>query len=346
MALQKDFLSNRITLADGEAGKKTPPAEFRIFAAGLFDTTKGPFLFDVDASASVLRCAADYGNELNCDYNHGQADGWPVDPALAGRSAGWFKLELRNGELWAVDVRWTPTAHAAIAASEWRYVSPWFSYDPETRRIAELHNVALTNTPATKHLKPLTANRLGETSLENPDMDPKLLAALGLSPTATLQDVLSAIATRDAQLTAGTAQKTQVAELLSLTGAADVSAALGVAKAWKASHEALPAVQEKLSTLEKASVTAELKSLLDEAQKAGKVAPSERPSLEEYGKASLSGLKAYLSVKAPVVVTETAKPGNDNPGAVTLSDEDRKVAKQMSIPEAEMLKAKSARATA
>lgn len=351
MALQTDYLSLRIALADGEAGAKTPPTEFRIFAAGLFDTTKGPFLFDVDAAASVMRAAADYGNELNVDYNHGQADGWPVDPALSGKSAGWFKLELRNGELWAVGVRWTPAAHAAISAGEWRYTSPWFSYDGETRRIHELHNVALTNTPATKHLKPLTANRLGDTSLESTDMNPKLLAAIGLPATATEQDVLSALATRDAQLTAAAAQKPQVDELLSLTGQTTLSAALGTVKGWEASHKALPAVQEKLSKLEKDSTEAEVKALLDAACSGPKptVTPGERPELEKLGRKDTEQLKALLKVKAPVALSTEATAGKPKDGAVDtsgLSAEELSVAKAMGLTPQQFAEAKAARTAA
>lgn len=344
MALLKDFLSARITLADGEGDKKTPPKEFRIFAAGLFDTTKGPFLFDVDAAMSVQRCAAEYGNQLNVDYNHGQAESWPVDPSLSGKSAGTFDVELRNGELWAVNVVWTPAAYAAIEQREWRFISPWFSYDGETRRIHELHNVALTNTPATKNLKPLTASRLGEPSPESPDMSMlKLLAALSLPATATEADALSALSTRDAQLTAATAQKGQVDEVLALTGAATLSAAIGTAKAWKESHVALPAVQAKLNDVEKASAASELKTLLDEAQKAGKVAPSERVELEKFGASNLAGLKSYLSVKAPVVVTEQAKPKDGVVDVSGLSVEELAVAKSMGIAPVEFAKAKAAR---
>ena len=344
MALQQDSLSTRIALADGEAGKKTPPSEFRIFASGLFDTTKGPFLFDLDGAASVMRCAGDYGNELNVDYNHGQADSWPVDPSLAGKSAGWFGLEVRNGELWAINVRWTPAAHAAIAAGEWRYISPWFSFDGETRRIHELHNVALTNTPATKHLKPLTASRLGQ-PLESPDMLPKsILSRLGLADTASEADVLNALASREALNTAATAQKPQVDEVLSLAGAASLSAALGTLKAWKESHEALPSLKAELSTVKAEKSTAELSALLDEATKAGKVAPAEREHLTAWGKASLDGLKAYLAAKAPVVVKDEKKPAEGGVDTSSLSAEELSVAKATGLTPAEFARAKAERA--
>lgn len=343
MALQQAHLKVDIVLAAGEGGTQTPPSEFRVFAAGLFDTTKGPFLFDLDASASVLRCAADYGNELNVDYNHGQADSWPVDPALAGRSAGWFKLELRNGELWAVDVRWTPAAHAAIANREWRFISPWFSYDGDTRRIAELHNVALTNTPATKHLKPLTASRRGDTSPEHTDMK-NILAALGLVATASEQDVLTALASRDTQIAALSAQKVHVDEVLSLTGSTTLAAAVGTVKAWKESHTELPGVKAELSAVKDQKSATELTTLLDDAQKAGKVAPAEREHLTAWGKSNLAGLKGYLSAKAPIVVTEAAKAKDGAVDTSGLTAEELAVAKQVGITPAELAKHKAEQA--
>ena len=94
----------------------SPPTEFRIFTAGSVETSKGTFLFDGVAAAAVMAGAREQGNELMVDYNHESLNGAPVDPALAGKAAAWFDLELRMGELWAVNVRWTPPAAAALSA--------------------------------------------------------------------------------------------------------------------------------------------------------------------------------------------------------------------------------------
>lgn len=132
-----------------------PPSEFRIFAAGKVETSKGTFVFDDAAAESVLAHYADQGNELMVDYDHASL-GFAIDPAQAGKAAGWFNVELRDGELWAVNVRWTEPAAAALKRKEWRYMSPAFATDDDGR-ILELINVALTNIPATKRMKPLMA---------------------------------------------------------------------------------------------------------------------------------------------------------------------------------------------
>ena len=138
-----------------------PPREFRIFAAGTVETLKGTFVFDAAAADAVM---ADYrarGVDLMIDYDHAALDAKPLDPALSGRAAGWFSLELRNGELWATNVRWTPPADAALRAKEWRFVSPAFSRDEENR-ITSLQNIAITNMPATCRIEPLIAASAAE----------------------------------------------------------------------------------------------------------------------------------------------------------------------------------------
>lgn len=146
----------RITSLTIAASGGEPPSEFKIFSAGSVETTKGTFLFDAAAAASVMAEYAKHGIDLMIDYDHASLASLTVDPALAGKAAGWFNIELRNGELWAVNVRWTVPAAAALTAKEWRFYSPAFCTD-ESGRITSLLNVAVTNLPATRNLQPLMA---------------------------------------------------------------------------------------------------------------------------------------------------------------------------------------------
>lgn len=151
-----------------EAGAE-PPREFRIFAAGVVDTVKGQFLFDAQAAESVLKAAADWGNRYSADYEHNA-----LDAALAGPkpAAAWYDLELRGGELWAVNVQWTPRAAEMLRAREYRYLSPAFDFDRKTGRIVSLTNIALTNLPATRDMTPLVASK----DTMNPNDEQKKLA--------------------------------------------------------------------------------------------------------------------------------------------------------------------------
>jgi hypothetical protein len=158
------------TLSIAVAGNE-PPSEFRIFKAGENETSKGVFIFDDKAAKAVLATYADQGNELMVDYDHASL-GFAVDPAHAGKAAGWFNLELRDGELWATNVRWTEPAAQALARAEWRYLSPAFELD-EDGRVLSLINVALTNMPATKRMQPLMA--ASALALSGGTMDPEMI---------------------------------------------------------------------------------------------------------------------------------------------------------------------------
>lgn len=136
------------------------PTEFRIFTAGAVETTKGTFTFDEEAAASVMAEYAAHGIDLMIDYDHASLASMSIDPAQAGKAAGWFNIELRDGELWAVNVRWNPPAAAALRNKEWRFMSPAFSVD-DSGRVIDLLNVAITNMPATRQLTPLVAASKG-----------------------------------------------------------------------------------------------------------------------------------------------------------------------------------------
>ncbi len=176
-----------------------PPTEFRIFTAGAVDTVKGAFVFDTEAASSVMAEYKTHGIDLMIDYDHASL-GSVADPALAGRAAGWFNLELRNGELWAVNVRWTPPAAQALRAKEWRFMSPAFQTEGE--RIVSVMNVAITNLPATRNLEPLMAASVvalaGDCSMLSPDVVSKILEALaagdGEAALALLKEIVASAA--------------------------------------------------------------------------------------------------------------------------------------------------------
>src|SRR5229473_4624380 len=180
------------------------PTEFRIFPAGSFETTKGTFLFDAQAARKVMAAVADWGNDYCIDYGHSMLAFFNVDPAKAMKAAGWFKPQLKDGELWATDVQWTEDASKMLIAREARYISPAFDFDREDRHITELVNCALTNIPAIKRQNPLVASRDGGDRTFNRKKERKMgnknrvnafvLFDLGLPPDATPDDVRTALA--------------------------------------------------------------------------------------------------------------------------------------------------------
>lgn len=127
------------------------PTEVRLFKFGANETTQGTFIFDEISAASVMAADSDYGNERSADYEHQALFSPPVEaPASA-----WYRLMLRDDGLYAVEIRWTERARRMIEAGEYRYISPAFMVDPDTSRIMEYINFALTNLPATKRMEAL-----------------------------------------------------------------------------------------------------------------------------------------------------------------------------------------------
>lgn len=143
------------TAYGADALPEEPPTEFRIFKAGVNETSKGSVLFDAKAAADVMACYQREGVELMVDLNHESLEAAARPDSPDARA--WFKLELRGGELWAVDVRWTPDGERRLREKTQRYISPAFNMNKKTGRVASVLNVALVAMPATFHAVPLVA---------------------------------------------------------------------------------------------------------------------------------------------------------------------------------------------
>ncbi len=130
-----------------------PPTEYLMFAPGVNETVKGPLLFDDEAAAAVMEFYQSRGRErLAGDWEHDSMVPADLRPAnyKGSPASHWFRLEVRPGpELWAVDVKWTPTAFAQIQAGEYAHTSPVVKFDRKTERITAILSSALTNDPAT-----------------------------------------------------------------------------------------------------------------------------------------------------------------------------------------------------
>lgn len=123
-----------------------------------------------------------HGTDLIVDLQHHSL----LDPELAPMARAdaedaraHFRLELREGELWAVDVKWTADGEERIRSRKQRYISPAFWPDPETKRVVDLVNCALVSMPATHGAEPLIAAKR-PTLLSNKEplkMNPELLTA-------------------------------------------------------------------------------------------------------------------------------------------------------------------------
>ncbi len=147
-----------VTRALSQSLGEEPPTEFLLFKAGVNETSKGPALFDAQAAEMVMATYRREGHDLMIDLEHYATD---RDAKLLKSDAtdamAWFSLEVRNGELWAANVRWTPEGERRLRARSQRFTSPAFHGDTKTRRVVDLVNVALCSMPATFSALPLVA---------------------------------------------------------------------------------------------------------------------------------------------------------------------------------------------
>ena len=143
-------------LALGAAGEL--PTEIRLFTAGVNQTEKGPYLFDAEAARLVMAHYVARGVDVMIDLEHLSTD--DTAPNYDPDARGWAKLELRNGELWAVGLSWNEDGAARVKGKTQRYVSPYFGWEETEdgqRRIVELVNFAICANPATHNTPALIA---------------------------------------------------------------------------------------------------------------------------------------------------------------------------------------------
>lgn len=144
------------------AGPKEPPVAFRIWKAGENITDHGPTLFSERSASLLLDEQARRGNRYSFDVNHLALD--KNAPLESQRAVGWFDIEVRNGELWAVNCEFSDFVRDGLTKDppEWKYFSPAYQQDIETSEVTSLANIAVTNLPATWRVTALasqTANQ-------------------------------------------------------------------------------------------------------------------------------------------------------------------------------------------
>lgn len=281
-----------------EAGAE-PPREFRIFTAGIVDTVKGQFVFDAEAAKSVLTNAADWGNRYSADYEHNALDGALGGPKPA---ACWYDLELRGGELWAVNVEWTPRAAEMLRAREYRYLSPAFDFDRKTRRIRALINIALTNIPATKDMVPLVASKEATMNDEQKLVDD---APASETPEEPAADPMASVATAIKSTVAACDACLKECAALTVDASADEAAKTAAQTAIDACNMAKEALGAALSAFEPAS---------------------EEPAAEEPMAASLMALTGTKTLVAALGVVAAGKAALDELAALRARETASKAA--------------------
>lgn len=312
------------------------PRAFRLLPYGRFRAADGSgrpaevpegWLLDREAAEAIARAFNARRDARVIDYEHqtlhAEKNGRPA-PA-----AGWIgRLEARDDGLYAADVEWTEAAAAMIAARQYRYVSPVFSYDRRSGRVLAVAHAALTNFAGLDALTDLSALAARFSPVVQPEeeMPMKALAAeLGLPETATEAEALAALR----------ALKTAHAgELAALKAAAPDPARYVEVATLTAVRGELAAANAELAALKAEKLEAEVDKVVQAALAAGKLTPAMEGWARNLGKADLAALRSFVEA-APVVVkpgqTQTGGADSRGTGAFQPTDAELAVMKALGL---------------
>ena len=231
-------------------------------------------------------------------------------------ACGWVKaLEVRNGAIWGL-VEWTDTWD--IKQKRYRYISPVFTYNNQTKQIDKLISVGLTNRPN------LNLQALNQQQGDHPMTIPvTILTALALHAQSNEGDVLNAI----------NALKSTAPAPGEVVPKADLEAALNRASTAEA----------ELNKIRDAANLQEINQALDSAIEGGIIAPASRDyhlnaCQKEGGLEAFKALCAssppvlpgapLVPAKSPDTVTNASLPTHHNGVPV---DQDRAVLHQAAL---------------
>lgn len=288
-------------MASVELPEGQVPTEIQLLPFGEIRPVdgRGPWWVTERSYAEILARNAARKNPLVIDYEHQSLWGGEA-PA-----AGWVKqMEARGADgLWAVGVEWTPRARQYLQNREYRFLSPVFYLDPDTREIIEVIGAGLTNSPAIDGMVPLVARR--ELDEEGDRMFEQLRQLLGL-PEGTPEDKLleSALARLGDE---------RAAVACAALGLQSTATAAEIQEAVRRLKEQAPdpaqfvprteyeRVSARVDALEKAERTRVREALVEEALRSGKLAPASRQWAEQYAERDPDGFRQFLTT-APAVV--------------------------------------------
>lgn len=266
-------------------------------------------------------CAASAG-DMPVDWDHGSEI-----PGRSSAAAGWVKelravnaasSEFPEPGIWA-RVEWTPKGRESVASKEFRHKSPAFSFakNDGKNEIRRLLSVGLTNAP---NLDLVALNRAGEAP---PETEKPRMSELHKAVCARLE--LASDASESAVIVALNARFEAQGKAL--------------ADATERANKA----ETALNARDAADFERERTQVLDDAVKAGKVAPASRDHFAALcsSRDGLTQVKALLST-IPSITAPAPAGKTDVGAAVELTPEERAMCRAAGITEAEFLATKSA----
>lgn len=295
-----------------------------IFPAGLIigNDGRGPYnLLNADAviSASTARTHV----ELVIDREHAYD---LLPPGSPVKAAGWIKEFInKDGAIWA-RVEWTPAAQQELKNKEYRYISPTFNFDPNSREVTKIIGATLCNRP-NFDMKAVASMQTTTPSTTTPEketneMKPLLLAlaaALGLAATTSEDDILTTAAQKVGEAKTLETAMASLKSALKAEDKADVNAVVALASQLATAKEGgepdpskfvsiavHTAMATQFADLQKTVAKEKATAAVDAAMKSGKVAPAQKDWALGYASQDLAAFTKYVET-APVIATSSAE---------------------------------------
>lgn len=328
MGSMKHQISHFIVALTASTEAGGVPRDIQLIPAGSFRSSDGrpedvpAWQLTAASAEQLLLQAANRANPYLIDFEHqtllSKQNGQPA-PA-----AGWFTaLDYRPGTdakagLWATGVAWTARARAMIAAGEYKFISPVFTYDA-SGCITRLLHAALTNDPALDGMAAVAAAYQHTPTTEALMMDDlieRLQYLLNLPITTTPEELAAELDKLKAMITAdGTAAASFGGLMAHLTALADrATAADAQLVALTASHQptaVVEALKAQVATLTADLSTRQLDALIAPALADGRLLPAQEGWAR---KQSVAALSEYLATTAPIAALTTLQSGGTPPG--------------------------------
>lgn len=318
------------------------PEWVMIFPAGTSMGADGRGPYVLSNPLRVIAASLKDARPVPFDYNHQTV--FAVTNGGEARASGWINaMEVRDGAIWA-KVDWTEAASKAIAAKEYRFVSPTFQRDLQTGEVFHIESVALVNTPNLTEL-PAIASKTGVN-----DMDKLLSAlreALGLPADADQDAIIAACKSSRATCSSLDTVKTLAPVLKLDASTASVSDIVTAAKSAITSGgkpdpaqfvpmAAFAELQTTVASLQANHVQTQTETLVTAAVQAGKVSPALKEWATDYASKNPAGFKAWEAL-APVIVTPQTTASTlagVPPGTLTTADDGtvREICANLGIP--------------
>lgn len=267
-----------LAAADG-AGEFAPPQWVQLTPRGRAFTRDGrEFVFDPEHLAAQFAAG---GLRLPIDFEH---EGEFTRTLGAKPARAWIEqVEARPEGLFG-RVDWLADAITALKAKAYRYISPtfWFEADGITARMMKA--AALVASPALGMPSLASASHEQDTT-----MDKTVLAQLGLPETASAAEATAAIA---------------------MLKAGDPTKFVPIAQ-HEATQAALASAQAEIQTGKDAAQAALCATLVDDAVKAGKIAPAAREQYVALAAAAFDLTKATIAAMPVLLKAGEAETGDE-----------------------------------